>query len=35
VIHLASNPDIARAAVEPAIDFYEGTRITPTIGQPE
>jgi UDP-glucose 4-epimerase len=25
VIHLASNPDIARAAVEPDIDFREGT----------
>jgi UDP-glucose 4-epimerase len=28
VIHLASNPDIARAATEPEIDFYEGTRLT-------
>lgn len=28
VIHLASNPDIARAATEPAIDFVEGTRLT-------
>jgi UDP-glucose 4-epimerase len=28
VIHLASNPDIARAATEPAIDFDEGTRLT-------
>ena len=28
VIHLASNPDIARAMVEPAIDFAEGTRLT-------
>lgn len=28
VIHLASNPDIARAAVEPAIDFVEGTLLT-------
>ena len=28
VIHLASNPDIARAAVEPEIDFYQGTRLT-------
>jgi UDP-glucose 4-epimerase len=28
VIHLASNPDIARAAVEPAIDFHEGTYLT-------
>jgi UDP-glucose 4-epimerase len=28
VIHLASNPDIARAAVEPDIDFREGTVLT-------
>lgn len=28
VIHLASNPDIARAAVEPAIDFDAGTVLT-------
>jgi UDP-glucose 4-epimerase len=28
VIHLASNPDIARAAVEPAIDFDQGTYLT-------
>lgn len=28
VIHLASNPDIARAAVEPAVDFVEGTLLT-------
>jgi UDP-glucose 4-epimerase len=28
VIHLASNPDIARAATEPAIDFDEGTLLT-------
>jgi UDP-glucose 4-epimerase len=28
VIHLASNPDIARAATEPEIDFYEGTLLT-------
>ncbi|HXW24274.1 MAG TPA: NAD-dependent epimerase/dehydratase family protein [Xanthobacteraceae bacterium] len=28
VIHLASNPDIARAQVEPDIDFYEGTLLT-------
>src|SRR5262245_8268278 len=28
VIHLASNPDIARAAVEPEIDFREGTLLT-------
>lgn len=28
VIHLASNPDIARAAVDPEIDFREGTLLT-------
>lgn len=28
VIHLASNPDIARAATEPDIDFREGTGLT-------
>ena len=28
VIHLASNPDIARAAQEPEIDFREGTELT-------
>jgi UDP-glucose 4-epimerase len=28
VIHLASNPDIARAATEPDIDFVEGTLLT-------
>lgn len=28
VIHLASNPDIARAAAEPQIDFYQGTLLT-------
>jgi UDP-glucose 4-epimerase len=28
VIHLASNPDIARAATEPDIDFREGTELT-------
>ncbi|HET8547570.1 MAG TPA: NAD-dependent epimerase/dehydratase family protein [Bryobacteraceae bacterium] len=28
VIHLASNPDIARAVTEPTIDFYEGTLLT-------
>src|SRR5262249_22230978 len=28
VIHLASNPDIARAVVEPEIDFREGTMLT-------
>jgi UDP-glucose 4-epimerase len=28
VIHLASNPDIARAVREPAIDFHEGSALT-------
>jgi UDP-glucose 4-epimerase len=28
VIHLASNPDIARAAIEPEIDFQQGTVLT-------
>jgi UDP-glucose 4-epimerase len=28
VVHLASNPDIARAVTEPAIDFDEGTYLT-------
>lgn len=28
VIHLASNPDIARAAKEPEVDFYQGTLLT-------
>ena len=28
VIHLASNPDIARAATEPDIDFRQGTALT-------
>ena len=28
VIHLASNPDIARAVTEPAVDFHEGTFLT-------
>jgi UDP-glucose 4-epimerase len=28
VIHLASNPDIARAATEPDVDFREGTLLT-------
>ncbi len=31
VIHLASNPDIARAAAEPDIDFREGTYLTQQI----
>jgi len=28
VIHLSSNPDIARAATEPSVDFDEGTLLT-------
>ncbi len=31
VIHLASNPDIARAAIEPDIDFREGTYLTSNV----
>jgi UDP-glucose 4-epimerase len=31
VIHLASNPDIARAATEPDIDFREGTALTQNV----
>ncbi|MGH2718370.1 MAG: NAD-dependent epimerase/dehydratase family protein [Actinomycetota bacterium] len=31
VIHLASNPDIARAATEPAIDFDQGTALTQSV----
>jgi UDP-glucose 4-epimerase len=31
VIHLASNPDIARAAVEPDIDFWSGSALTQSV----
>lgn len=31
VIHLASNPDIARAAKDPQIDFYQGTLLTQNV----
>lgn len=31
VIHLASNPDIARAATEPDIDFWQGTVLTNSV----
>jgi UDP-glucose 4-epimerase len=31
VIHLASNPDIARAATEPDIDFREGTHLSSNV----
>ena len=33
VIHLASNPDIARAMTDPAIDFHEGTRLTHCVAE--
>ncbi len=28
IIHLASNPDIAKAATDPTVDFWEGTYLT-------
>ena len=31
VIHLASNPDIARAAIEPRVDFLQGTVLTESV----
>ena len=31
VVHLASNPDIARAAIEPDIDFRQGTVLTQNV----
>jgi UDP-glucose 4-epimerase len=31
VYHFAANPDIARAAIEPTIDFWEGTYLTNNI----
>jgi UDP-glucose 4-epimerase len=31
VIHLASNPDIARAVAEPTIDFSQGTALTQSV----
>src|SRR5262249_36436594 len=34
VVHLASNPDIARSATEPTIDFSEGTALTQTVLEP-
>ena len=33
VIHLASNPDIARAASEPRIDFVQGTVLTESVSE--
>jgi len=31
VVHLASNPDIARAATEPDVDFWQGTALTHSV----
>jgi UDP-glucose 4-epimerase len=31
VVHLASNPDIARAMTEPTIDFHQGTALTNSV----
>lgn len=31
VVHLASNPDIAKAQTNPTIDFYEGTLLTQNV----
>jgi UDP-glucose 4-epimerase len=31
VVHLASNPDIARAATDPSIDFVQGTALTQNV----
>jgi UDP-glucose 4-epimerase len=31
VVHLASNPDIAKAATEPRIDFIQGTALTESV----
>ncbi len=33
VIHLASNPDIARASTEPRIDFEQGTVLTESVAE--
>ena len=33
VIHLASNPDIARAAVDPDVDFRQGTALTRNVAE--
>ena len=33
IIHLASNPDIARAAEEPRIDFLQGTVLTESVAE--
>jgi len=31
VIHLASNPDIAKAMTDPTIDFFQGTALTSSV----
>jgi UDP-glucose 4-epimerase len=31
VIHLASNPDIAKAMTDPTVDFYQGTALTHSV----
>jgi UDP-glucose 4-epimerase len=33
LIHFASNPDIAKAATEPTIDFYQGTVLTNEVAE--
>lgn len=33
VVHLASNPDIAKAATEPRIDFLQGTILTESVAE--
>ena len=33
VIHLASNPDIAKAMTDPTIDFHEGTALTNSVAE--
>ena len=33
VIHLASNPDIAKAMTDPTVDFYEGTSLTHCVAE--
>lgn len=33
IIHLASNPDIAAAALNPEIDFYQGTSLTHVVAE--
>lgn len=33
VIHLASNPDIAAAAIDPSIDFFQGTALSNAVAE--